>query len=167
MRSIGCTLFLAATITCAGERDPALVGAASDASQSAVLDDSEIAYVESGGIAGRVHEAHFKAAAGGVTVGYRSPDIRAPDGTPQAGTVDGEAYVALWRDVDRLNLWSVTSPPRSVGADLIQHELRIRSGKRSHLIRWDEGTAASTRIRDVAAWAQRVLAVAREYAANR
>ena len=121
-------------------------------------------YVESGGIAGRTTEAHFTAADGRVTAGYRGPDLRAPEGM-QMGTVENQAYLALWPDAERLKLWTIQSPPKATGADLIEHELRIRQGTRSHVIRWNDANVSSGRIGDVEAWARRVLAVAREHAA--
>jgi hypothetical protein len=133
-------------------------------SSGAVLKNSEIQYVESGGLAGRTTEAHFMAADGRVTAGYRGPDLRAPEGM-QMGTVDNDAYLALWRDADRLKVWTIQSPPKATGADLIEYELRIRQGSRSHVIRWNDANVSSGRIEEVAAWARRILAVAREYAA--
>jgi hypothetical protein len=162
-RWLSCAAVLIATVTCAGQTGPASVGPTNPAT---VLGDSEIHHSESGGIAGRVHEAHFRAAESGVTVEYRAPDLHFPSGS-QTGTVDNDAYVALWREADRLDLWTLQSPRRSPGADLIQSELRIRQGTRTHVIRWDEASASSDRLRDVAAWGRRVLAVGREYAANR
>ena len=154
---------LASVVTCAGQTAPSRVDAPTAA---ALLADSEIQYVESGGFAGRTHEAHMQATNGRVEVRYRPPDVRGPDGT-QAGVVDADVYVALWREADRLDLWTLESPRGSPGADLIQYELRIRRGTRAHVVRWDEGASLEGRLRDGAAWAQKVLATAREYAACR
>jgi hypothetical protein len=159
VRALGAVVFV--TATCAGQTP-----GRGDVSSSAVLKDSEIQYVESGGIAGRLTEAHFKAADGKVTAGYRGPDLRAPEGM-QVGNVENDAYLALWREADRLNLWTIQNPPKASGADLIDSELRIRQGPRTHVIRWNEGSMSASKMGDVAAWARRVLAVAREYAAFR
>jgi hypothetical protein len=152
---------LLATATCAGQTGPGSVGSSPNAS---LVNDSEIRYVESGGIAGRVHEAHFKASDGKVIVEYGGADLRAPTGL-QAGNVENDAYLALWREAERLNLWTLASPAPSKGADFIQSELTIRHGSRSKVIRWDDESASAGRLRDVAAWAKRVLAMARQYAA--
>lgn len=157
MRALAAVVLV--TVTCAGQTP-----GRGDVSSSAVLKDSEIQYVESGGIAGRTTEAHFKAADGKVTAGYQGPDLRAPEGM-QVGNVESDAYLALWREADRLNLWIVKNPPKASGADLIESELRIRLGSRSHAIRWNEGSMSAGKMSDVAAWARRVLAVARENAA--
>jgi hypothetical protein len=162
-QTLSLSLVLVATVTCAGQTGPSRVEAPS---AEALLKDSGIHYVESGGIAGRVTEAQFEAVGARVTAGYRGPDLHAPEGL-QKGTVDNDAYVALWREGERLNLWTIQAPRRGGGADLIESELRIRQGTRSHVIRWNETTATSDEVRDVAAWARRVLAVAREYAAFR
>jgi hypothetical protein len=157
MRAVAAVLL--ATVTCAGQTP-----GRGDVTSSALLNDSEIQYVESGGIAGRLTEAHFKAADGKVTAGYRGPDLRAPEGM-QVGNVENVAYLALWREADRLNLWTMQNPPKASGADLIESELRIRQGTRTHVIRWNEGSMSTNKMSDVAAWARRVLAVARENAA--
>ena len=162
-RWFSCAAILLATATCAGQAGPGSVAPSPTASP---LKDSEIRYVESGGIAGRVHEAHFKATDGKVIAEYGAPDLRAPTGL-QAGNVENDAYLALWREAERLDLWTLKDPAPSKGADMIQSELQIRLGSRSKVIRWDDEGAASGRLRDVAAWAKRVLATAREYAANR
>jgi hypothetical protein len=163
-RWLSCVALFLATATCAGQAGQGGVGAGAPPSES--LKDSEIRYTESGGIAGRVREARFTARDGKVIAEYGGPDLRAPEGL-QAGNVENDAYVALWREAERLDLWTLASPAASKGADLVQSELTIRQGSRSKVIRWDETAAASDRLRDAAAWAQRVLEVAREYAALR
>jgi hypothetical protein len=92
---------------------------------SDILADSEVTYVESGGIAGRVHEAHFAAKGSRVEVAYRPADPRAGRGT-FTGTLEPEKYIELWRDLERSGVWTMTSSPRSRGADLREHELRLR-----------------------------------------
>jgi hypothetical protein len=164
-RSLSWVAMLLATATCAGQAGPGGVGVGAPPTESP-LKDSEIRYSESGGIAGRVREARFTASDGKVIAEYGGPDLRAPQGL-QAGNVENDAYVALWREAERLDLWAVTSPAPSKGADLVQSELTIRQGSRSKVIRWDETSASSDRLRDAAAWAQRVVAVAREHAALR
>jgi hypothetical protein len=163
-RWLSCAAIVITTVTCAGQTAPTRVGATP---ATALLNDSEIHYIESGGIAGRVHEARFQAADGRVTVQYRAPDLQSP-GDMQAGTVDNDAYLALWREAERLDLWTLGSGRQSRGADLVQSELRLRQGKRTHEARWDQEHASSSeRLRAAATWARQVLAVAREYAANR
>ena len=163
-RWLTCAALVITTVTCAGQTAPTNVGATA---ATALLNDSEIHYIESGGIAGRVHEARFKAANGRVTVEYRAPDLQFPEGL-QAGTVDNDAYLALWREAERLDLWTLASGRPSRGADVVQSELRLLQGTRMHEARWDEEHASSSeRLRTTASWARRVLAVAREYAANR
>jgi hypothetical protein len=152
------------TVTCAGQTGPSRVDAPS---AGALLGDSEIRYIESGGIAGRTYEARFGAKDARVTAQYGGPDLRLPDGGLQAGTVENDAYVKLWREADRLNLWTIESPRKAIGADLIECELTIRLGTRSQVIRWNDVSAGADRIRAVAVWAKRVMAVAREYAAYR
>ncbi len=155
-RSLCGIAVLASVVTCASQTAPTVIG-----SDTTLLADSEIHYVESGGFAGRTREAQLAGSNGRVTARYRPDDVR---GTVvlMEGAVESARYLELWREADRLDLWTLSSMPKSKGADMVQYEFRIRLGTRSHVIRWDDGTTLSSRLRDVAAFGQRVLSLARE-----
>jgi len=159
-----CLAVVIFAVTCSGQTKPATT--TNTPPSSDVLADSEIQYTASGGIAGRTQQAILRAENSRVEARYRPGDVRGSDAA-QAGVVEPNAYLLLWRDLDRLNLWTIESAPRSRGADLIEHELRIRRGTRTHVIRWDDGLAPAGRLKDAAAFAQKVEGIAREYAAFR
>jgi hypothetical protein len=116
-------------------------GAVSD--RATILDDSEVRYAESGGIAGFVTAATLQASKGAVTAEYRPPRSRLST-PPLTGTLTEAEYLDLWQQLDRSGVWTLTgeSPPRA-GADMIRHELRVRLGSRSHDIVWFEGSASA------------------------
>lgn len=130
-------------------------------SDGSLLLSSEIAYAESGGIAGRVREARLVASNGKISVEYRPGNARLSD-TPHSGTLDPARYLELWREADRLDLWTVESPKPTRGADLMLHSLRLERDGRTHEVRWDDGASGSRRVRDAAAFGRRVLDAARD-----
>jgi hypothetical protein len=157
-RSVATTAVLLWVVVCAaGQPLP-------DRNQSAIasdiLADSEITYVESGGIAGRLHQAHFAAKGSRVDVEYRPADPRAVRGT-FTGTLEPDKYIELWRDLERFGVWTMTSSAKSRGADLREYELRLRLGLSRHTVRWDEGNERSDAIRRGAELGRRLLDVAR------
>jgi hypothetical protein len=125
---------------------------------AALLASSEVAVVESGGIAGRVHSARFVAADGRVTVEYRPREVPLA-AAPFTGAVDPEPYVALWRQLETARVWNVRSGAAGEGADLVQVELRIRVGDRAHVVRWDEAALQTKEFAGLAEAARRVLAL--------
>ncbi len=138
-------------------------GPAPRPSDAEVLSSSELHYSESGGIAGRVHEATLTAAGGRVSVSYR-PDRSGVGDVPQSGTLPAPRYLELWREAERMDAWSLTSRrPPAGGADMIQQELRLRLGTRSHSVSWVEGSEA---LREASAFGRRILDAARDVALN-
>jgi len=137
---------------------PAALPAQDAAPAAAVLSSSEIAVVESGGIAGRIHSARFVAADGRVSVEYRPREVSAAV-APFTGAIESERYVALWRQLESAGVWNVRSGVAGKGADLVQVELRIRLGDRAHVVRWDESAPQTKEFRDLAEAARGVLTV--------
>jgi len=137
-------------------------GVSQDAAPApAVLAGSEIAVVESGGIMGRIHSAHFVAADGRITVEYRAPEVRA-SGAPFTGTIEPERYLALWRQLEAARVWSMRSAAPTRGADLIQVEVRLRLGDAAHVVRWDEANQQTKEVRELGDIVRRALALGRE-----
>ena len=131
------------------------------ASAAAVLAGSEIAVVESGGIAGRIHSARFVAADGRIQVEYRAREVRG--GAPAfTGTIDPERYVDLWRQFEAAGMWSVASAAPTRGADLIQVEVRLRLGDAVHVVRWDEGNEQTKEVRELGEIGRRALTLGRD-----
>ena len=143
-----------------------LAGIALGTQNDGLLSNSEIAYMESGGLAGRVREARFVALAGAVTVAYRSGDVRGQS-VSQDGTLDAMLYVDLWREVLRIGTWEIASPGRSRGMDLVEHRLTIRQDNRMHTIRWDDGAPMSGELQQVWDLGQRLIATAKDRANER
>lgn len=143
-----------------------LAAIASGAQDDALLSNSEIAYTESGGLAGRVREARFVALARAVSVAYRPGDAGGQSVTQQ-GTLDAMLYVDLWREVLRIGVWEITSPARSRGMDLIEHQLWIRQDSKMHTIRWDDGAPMSGKIQQVSDLGRRLIAIAKDRANER
>ncbi len=138
-------------------------GPAPRPSDADVLSSSELHYSESGGIAGRVHEATLTATGGRVSVSYR-PDRSGPADVALSGTLPAPRYLELWREAERMDAWSLASNRGPAGgADMIQHELRLRLGTRSHRVSWVEGVSA---MRDASAFGRRILEAARDVALN-
>jgi hypothetical protein len=107
-----------------------------------ILEDSEVSFVESGGIAGLMTAARLQADKGALTVEYRPPGSRAST-PPLSGTPTEPEYLELWRQLEGAAVWTLTgAAPQRVGADMIRYELRVRAGSRSHLIVWLEGDAS-------------------------
>lgn len=128
-----------------------------------VLSGSELYYSESGGIAGRVHEATLTATGGRVSVSYR-PGTSGAAGAALSGTLPAARYLELWRESERIGAWSLPStPPPAGGADMIQHELRLRLGTQSHRVSWIEGNSA---LQEASAFGRRLLDAARDVAMN-
>jgi len=137
---------------------PAALPVQDAAPAAAVLSSSEIAVVESGGIAGRIHSTRFVAADGRVSIEYRPRDVPAT-AAPFTGAIEPERYVELWRQLESAGVWNVRSGAAGKGADLVQVEVRIRIGDRSHIVRWDESALQTKEFRDLAAAARRALAL--------
>lgn len=156
-------IVLVTILACAaGQTSPDRAGRVSDA---AVLADSEMEYTESGGFAGRVHQARLAARGGRVDVEYR------PAESPQApvvrGTLEANRYTELWREAERIGIWTMTSAPKSSGADMIECELRVRLGTRSHAVRWQAGAPGTSSLARAAELGGRILAAAREVTLER
>jgi hypothetical protein len=157
-------LLFAASLACApalatqSVAQPATVPTQDPASTAALLASSEIAVVESGGIAGRVHSARFVAADGRVSVEYRPREVSAV-AAPFTGAIEPEPFVALWRQLEKAGVWNVRSSAAGKGADLVQVELRIRSGDRAHVVRWDDAALQKKEFGDLAEAARRALAL--------
>jgi hypothetical protein len=144
----------------AGQVPPAPTARPTDAE---VLSSSELHYSESGGIAGRTHAATLTATGGRVAVSYR-PDRSGVGDALLSGTLPANRYLELWRDAERIDAWSLASArPPAGGADMIQQELRLRLGTRSHRVTWVE---ASEAMREASAFGRRMLEAAREVAMN-
>jgi hypothetical protein len=127
-----------------------------------LLAGSELLYRESGGFAGRTHEARFVAANGVVEVRYRAPDAR-NQGEPLTGPVDRDAYIRLWREAERCKAWDRTSAtPIPGAADMIVHELQLRAGTRETTITWTEESSFA----DLAGLGRQILAAGRQFAMN-
>jgi hypothetical protein len=134
---------------------------AGDRSQDDVLESSEMAYAESGGLAGRFHEARLIARAGTVTAEYRPPE-RDPAAVPLKGTVDPGPYRALWAEAEHINLWKIEPATKETrGTDLVNCMLTVRLGTRAHTIRWTVGAPMPIAIQAASQLGVRVLATAR------
>lgn len=141
-------------------------GPGEDVSAAGLLADSELYYAVSGGIAGRVREARLTAKTGQVTAEYR-PGDRSAGALPLSGSLEPMRYVDLWREAEQVGIWTLTVPEKARGADLLQHELRVRASKRSHAVTWTEGAATSPAASAAALIGDRVLALAREVTTER
>ncbi len=110
--------------------------------RSVILEDSEVSFVESGGVAGLMTAAMLQANKGVLTVEYRPPGSRAS--TPSlTGTATEPEYLELWRQLEGAGAWTLTGAalPRT-GADMIRYELHVRVGSRSHRIVWVEADSS-------------------------
>jgi hypothetical protein len=134
--------------------------------ESELLSDSELVYEVSGGIAGVVRSAKLVARGGQVTAEYTASDERPPIG-PQKGPVEPQSYLALWRDAERAGIWTLEVPGKAKGADEMQHELRARVGERRHSLSWIDGDDSTPSGRNAVLIGERILALAREAAAER
>lgn len=130
------------------------------------LADSELFYTASGGLAGTVREARLIAKAGGVTVEYSASDHRG-GAARLTGVLEPSRYLIVWQEAERLGIWTLAVPGKAKGADLIQQEIRVRAGTRSHTVRWTDVAASSPSARTAAQIGERILAVAREATTER
>jgi hypothetical protein len=140
-----------------------LASAAAQPSTPDPLYDSDIYYMESGGLAGRVREARLTARGGTVTVEYRPGDAY-PSAPAEKGTMEPARYLELWRRAEKADVWSIKPAGKSRGMDLVTHELEIRIEEKSHTIRWDDGQPESEPIRRAAGFGREVLSAARKAA---
>ena len=131
------------------------------APDSAVLADSEITVVESGGIAGRIHSVRLVATDGRIQIEYRAPEARTA-AAPFTGTIEPRPYLDLWRQLEAAGAWRVESPPPTRGADLTQVDVRIRLAAVAHAVRWDEGSQQATALRPLGEVTRRALALGRQ-----
>ena len=155
--SIQCAgIVLATILACAaGQTSPDRVRPAEEA---AVLANSEMEYTDSGGFAGRVHRARLVATAGRVTVEYRPAEPSQM--ALLRGTLEPNRYMELWREAERIGVWTMSSPPKSPGADMIESELRVRLDARSHVVRWQPEAAVPASVAGAVELGRRILAVA-------
>jgi hypothetical protein len=111
--------------------------------RESILADSDVHYVESGGIAGFMTSATLQANKGEVTVEYRPPRSR-PSTTPHTGTLTDDEYLEVWKQLEDADVWSLApAPPPPRGADMIGYELRVRLGSKSRRIVWVEGDGSA------------------------
>ena len=153
LRSIGVLLALAA---CSAQTAPSRVDQAAEA---AVLADSEIHYRESGGFAGRVEEARLVASGGSVTIEYRASGLPPTTPMPSGGAMDKDEYLKLWNEAARIGFWTLVPPKKSSGADLIESELLLRLGSKSHQVEWNDGGTVG--VGEIARLGQRIFEAAR------
>jgi hypothetical protein len=149
-RRVACVLVLVA----------ALVPRAGGQANPAALADSELAYAENAGLAGRVREGRLIGRTEGVDVEYRPANAH-PAAPPRTGKAVLERYAQLWREAERMDVWSVSSPPASRRPNQVRHELTLRWAERMHVLRWDDDAARDARIRDAAQLGRRILELAR------
>jgi hypothetical protein len=129
-------------------------------SDAEVRAGSELEYTESGGFAGRVHQARPIATSGQVEVEYRPVE---PSGSDVLrGTLEDARYAELWREAERIGIWSMASPPRSRGADMMEYELRVRLATKSHALLWGIRATAPDGPAGAADLGRRILAAARD-----
>jgi hypothetical protein len=129
-------------------------------SDADVLAGSELEYTESGGFAGRVHQARLIATAGRVEVEYRPAE--SPRAGVLRGTLEAARYTELWREAERIGIWTMSSPPKSRGADMMEYELRARLATKSHAVRWRPEAPAPDALAGAADLGRRILAAARD-----
>jgi hypothetical protein len=140
--------------------------AAQETPEADLLADSELFYQESGGIAGSFESARLFAHSGAVTVEYASKSGRTRI-DPQTVRVPAARYLELWKEAERIGIWSLESPGKGGGADQIQHQLRAAAGGRRQVITWTDGTGAPPSVENAAGIGERVLTLARELATER
>jgi hypothetical protein len=133
------------------------------APNAVLLSGSEISVTESGGIAGRTHATRLVASEGRVAVEYRAREVPV-SAPPFMGTLEGDRYVALWRELEAIHIWDIRSPEPRAGADLVYREVRIRLGESGHVVRWDEAGELTPEIRRLSETARRVLEAGRQSA---
>lgn len=151
----------------ASEQQPSTPAAPpGQAPDKAVLADSEVVVIESGGIAGRVHSVRLSAAGGRVDVEYRAPEVRGA-AAPHTGTVEPQRYLALWRALEATGVWTLGPQRPARGADLVQFEVRLRRGGATHVVRWDEASAQTKGLRELWEAASGALALGREATISR
>jgi hypothetical protein len=134
--------------------------------EAELLSDSELVYESSGGIAGVVRSAKLVARAGQVTAEYSAKEGRSIVG-PQNGPLEPSAYLELWREAERLQIWTLEVPAKAKGADEMQHEMRVRVGERRHAVSWSGSDRPSPSEQNAVLIGQRILALARDAAALR
>ena len=133
-------------------------------SEKAILSDSEISYSESGGFAGRTRETRLIASRGVVTAEFRPAGSAST--TPMLTTsVERDQYLALWEEAERIGIWTLVSPKKTPGADLVESELRVRLGLKSRVIRWNDG--GGTALRDAGLLGQRIFGAAQRATSER
>jgi uncharacterized protein (DUF2252 family) len=128
-----------------------------------LLSDSEISVTESGGFAGRVHAVRLTGSNGQVGVEYRAREAGA-SAPAFTGSLGADRYVTLWRELEAAHIWQIESPKPTAGADLINHEVRIRLGESARVVRWDTARELPPEIRRLSEIADRVLNAGRESA---
>ena len=154
---------LGAVMTCAvGTKPP---DRASQTVDPAVLTSSEMEYTESGGLMGRTQQVRYVAKGGRVEVEYR------PAGRPQdpvlRGMLEADRYMEFWREAERIGIWTMSTPPKSAGADMVESELRVRLPTKSHAVRWQIGAPGAPALTSAAELGRRMLAAAREVTLER
>ena len=152
----GILLASAARVACASQEP---------STESELLSDSELVYEMSGGIAGVVRSAKLVARGGQVSAEYAGDEI--PGGGPNTGPLERAPYLELWKEAERAGIWTFHVPPKEKGADLFQHEIRVRVGARRHSITWTEGDGTTSEERNAMSISERILALARDAAALR
>lgn len=109
--------------------------------RAAILGDSEIRFTEAGGIAGYLTTVEMRGRQGEATVDYRPPRSRVST-PPHSGTLTAAEYLALWKQLDEAQVWTLAAKQRGAASDQIQSELRVRVGARTHTVIWLEGDAS-------------------------
>jgi hypothetical protein len=140
--------------------------AAQETPEADLLAGSELFYQESGGISGSIETARLLAHSGEVTVEYALKSGRTRI-DPQTVPVPAARYLELWKEAEWIGIWSLESPGKGSGADLIQHQLRAVAGGRRQVVSWNDGTSATPSLENAARIGERILALARELTTER
>ncbi len=142
-----------------------VLASAHQTADSELLSDSELVYDVSGGIQGVVRSAKLVAKSGSVTAVYTANDERLPGGR-QEGPREPVRYLELWAEAEREGSGCSRFPGKEEGANLMYHSLTARVGERRHSVTWT-GLEPSLSVQKAVRIAERILALARETAAER
>jgi hypothetical protein len=134
--------------------------------EASLLEDSELFYQQSGGIAGSIETARLFARSGEVTAEYASKSGRTRI-EPQTVPVPPARYLELFKEAERAGIWSLESTGKGGGADQVQHQLRAVAGGRRQLVSWTDGTSSSPSVAKAMRIGERILALARELTTER
>jgi hypothetical protein len=132
------------------------------APEAGLLSDSELVYEVSGGFAGVVRTAKLAAKEGKVTSVYSERNKGF-----ETGSREPAPYLELWKEAERLGVWTLEVPGKKNGADMFQHVLRARVGERLHSVSWSDSDQSSPAARNALQIGERILALVREASAER